>query len=316
MLKYILKKLTYGLLTLWIIASITFFLMHMLPGDPFASEKKIPPKVKAKLLSKYHLDKPLIVQYAYYMKDLAKGDLGLSMKIRGRKVNKMIKTHFPKSLVLGVFATMIAFVVGVSIGTVAGLHRGKKLDSAAMLLAIIGVSVPSFILGGILQWIILLLKKFTGDSILPIAGYGEFRHLILPSIALALMPLAIIARMMRASVIEVLSQDYIRTAKAKGLSPFKIIVKHCIRNAILPVVTYLGPLLAAITTGSFVIEKVFAVPGLGRYFVQSISDRDYTVTLGIVVFYAFLLIVMMLVVDLMYGFIDPRIRVVKGKGDK
>ena len=316
MLRYICKKLIYGFLTLWIIASITFFLMHMLPGDPFVSEKKIPPKVKEKLLEKYHLDKPLMVQYRYYMSSLAKGDLGLSMKVRGRSVNKMIKTHFPKSLILGLLATIIAFVVGVSIGIVAGLYRGKKLDSASMLLAIVGVSVPSFILGGILQWLVLFLKKLTGDSILPIAGYGEFKHLIMPSIALALMPLAIIARMMRASMIEVLSQDYIRTAKAKGLSPFKIIVKHCMRNAILPVVTYLGPLLAAITTGSFVIEKVFAIPGLGRYFVQSISDRDYTLTLGIVVFYAFLLIVMMLLVDLMYGLIDPRIRVVKGKGEK
>ena len=316
MLRYICKKLIYGFLTLWIIASITFFLMHMLPGDPFVSEKKIPPKVKEKLLEKYHLDKPLMVQYRYYMNNLAKGDLGLSMKVRGRSVNKMIKTHFPKSLILGLLATIIAFVVGVSIGIVAGLYRGKKLDSASMLLAIVGVSVPSFILGGILQWLVLFLKKLTGDSILPIAGYGEFKHLIMPSIALALMPLAIIARMMRASMIEVLSQDYIRTAKAKGLSPFKIIVKHCMRNAILPVVTYLGPLLAAITTGSFVIEKVFAIPGLGRYFVQSISDRDYTLTLGIVVFYAFLLIVMMLLVDLMYGLIDPRIRVVKGKGEK
>ncbi len=316
MLRYICKKLIYGFLTLWIIASITFFLMHMLPGDPFVSEKKIPPKVKEKLLEKYHLDKPLMVQYRYYMSSLAKGDLGLSMKVRGRSVNKMIKTHFPKSLILGLLATIIAFVVGVSIGIVAGLYRGKKLDSASMLLAIVGVSVPSFILGGILQWLVLFLKKLTGDSILPIAGYGEFKHLIMPSIALALMPLAIIARMMRASMIEVLSQDYIRTAKAKGLSPFKIIVKHCMRNAILPVVTYLGPLLAAITTGSFVIEKVFAIPGLGRYFVQSISDRDYTLTLGIVVFYAFLLIVMILLVDLMYGLIDPRIRVVKGKGEK
>ncbi len=312
MLKYIFKKLIYGLLTLWIIASITFFLMHMLPGDPFASEKKIPPKVKEKLLEKYHLDKPLMVQYGYYMKDLAKGDLGLSMKIRGRSVNSMIKTHFPKSLVLGVFAILIAFVVGVSIGIVAGLNRGKKLDSASMLLAIVGVSVPSFILGGILQWGILFLKKITGESMLPIAGYGEFRHLVMPSIALSLMPLAIIARMMRASMIEVLSQDYIRMAKAKGLPQFKIISRHCIRNAIMPVVTYLGPLIAAITTGSFVIEKVFAIPGLGRYFVQSISDRDYTVTLGIVVFYSFLLIFMMLVVDILYGVLDPRIRIGKG----
>ncbi len=314
MLKYILKKLTYGLLTLWIIASITFFLMHMLPGDPFASEKKIPSKVKEKLLEKYHLDKPLMVQYGYYMKDLAKGDLGLSMKIRGRRVNEMIKSHFPKSLVLGLFAILIAFVIGVSIGIVAGLNRGKKLDSASMLLAIIGVSVPSFILGGVLQWGVLLIKKITGESILPIAGYGELRHLVMPSIALSLMPLAIIARMMRASMIEVLSQDYIRMAKAKGLPQVKIISRHCIRNAIMPVVTYLGPLIAAITTGSFVIEKVFAIPGLGRYFVQSISDRDYTVTLGIVVFYSFLLIVMMLTVDILYGILDPRIRISKGKG--
>jgi len=309
MLKFIFKKITMGILTLWAIATLTFFLLHSLPGDPFASEKKIPPVIKARLMEKYNLDKPLVYQYGLYIKDLfLHQDLGISMKVRGRSVNDMIKSNFPRSFILGLTSIIIAIIVGIPLGIIAGLHRGKFLDSLSMIVAVLGISVPSFIFGGILQWIVLFIKFKTDVSILPIAGWGTFPHIIMPSIALSIFSIAVIARMMRASMIEVLAQDYIRTARAKGLNNFQIIVKHGIRNAIMPVITYLGPLFAAVTTGSFVIETVFSIPGLGRYFSQSILDNDYTVTLGVVVFYACLLIAMMILVDLAYGLIDPRIR--------
>ncbi len=317
MLGYLMKKLGLGLLTLWVIASITFFLLHSLPGDPFASEKKIPPVVKKALMEKYHLDKPIMVQYGYYLKNVfVHRDLGVSMKVRGRKVNKMIANNFPKSMTLGIVAVTFALAVGIPLGIIAGMNRGKALDSGSMLIAVVGVSIPSFIVGGILQWMVLAITKKTGVSILPIAGWGTWKHIIMPSFALAIMPIAVIARMMRASMIEVLAQDYIRTARAKGISNLQITLKHSVRNAIMPVITYIGPLFAAITTGSFVIETVFAVPGLGRYFSQSILDRDYTVTLGVVVFYSVLLITMMIMVDIAYGLIDPRIRVGRKRGAK
>ncbi|MBZ4684172.1 MAG: ABC-type oligopeptide transport system, permease component [Fusobacteriales bacterium] len=315
MFNYIFKRIVSGAITLLLITTITFFLVHQLPGDPFASEKAIPPKIKAKLMEKYGLDKPLAVQYVTYVGNLLKGDFGLSMKVRGRKVSDMIKNHFPYSLDLGIRAAIFAFFVGVFLGIIAGLNRGKKLDSGAMLLAVIGVSVPSFVLAGTLQWMIVELNAKLGISLLPVAGYDTWRHKILPTIALGLFPIAVIARMMRASMIDVFSQDYIITAKAKGQKPFKIVTRHGIRNAIMPVVVYMGPLLAAITTGSFVIEKIFSIPGLGRYYVESIYNRDYTVVLGITIFYAFLLVVMLLIVDILYVFIDPRIRLSKGKGE-
>lgn len=315
MLKYILKRLGTGVLTLWIITTLTFFLMHALPGDPFASEKAIPPKVKARLMAKYHLDKPVIVQYGYYLAGIPKGDFGMSMKVRGRKVSDMIMKKFPVSLDLGLRAVLFAFIVGVSLGVIASLNHGKKWDGLSMIVAIIGVSVPSFILAGTFQWLILLIGKYMGAYVLPIAGYSSFKHTIIPTIALGLMPVAIIARMMRASMIEVLGQDYVRTAKAKGVSTFKVTVKHCVRNAIMPVLIYMGPLTASITTGSFVMEQVFAIPGLGKYYIQSLYNRDYTMVLGITVFYAALLIGMILLVDILYGFVDPRVRLSKKKGE-
>lgn len=317
MISFIFKKIGLGLITLWAIATITFFLLHALPGDPFVSEKKIPPLVKARLMEKYNMDKPLVVQYGIYIKDVfLHGDLGLSMKIRGRTVNSMIVNNFPKSFALGLVSIIVSLLVGLPLGIIAGLYRAKILDSVSMIIAVIGISVPNFICGGILQWLVLYIKAKTGVSILPIAGWGTASHMIMPSFALAIFSIAVIARMMRASMIEVLAQDYIRTARAKGLNDFQVIVKHGIRNAIMPVITYIGPLFAAVITGSFVVETVFAIPGLGRYFSQCILDRDYTVTLGVVIFYAALLILMMIVVDFAYGLVDPRIRVGRKRGAK
>jgi len=315
MFKFIIRKLAIALTTLWVIASATFFLMHAIPGDPFACEKKVPPLVKAKLMEKYQLDEPLLVQYGNYLGNVfLKGDLGISMKIRGRSVNKMIINNFPKSFILGVFAMIVALAVGLPLGIYAALNRGKFKDSLSMFVAILGISIPSFIVAGTLQWIVILIKQSTGVSILPVAGWGEFRHVILPTLALSASPIAVIARMMRASMIEVLGLDYVRTARAKGVAYYTIIIKHCVRNAILPVITYLGPLFAAITTGSFVVETIFSIPGLGKYFSTSIIDKDYTVTLGVTIFYALILIIAMFVVDLAYGLVDPRIRDGKKRG--
>ena len=309
MIKYIIKRLCYSLITLWLIATITFALIHCLPGDPFASEKAIPPRIKALLMKKYGLDKPIYVQYGIYLKNLVQGNLGMSMRTRGRKVSDIIATHFPYSLDIGLKALCFGIVFGLIMGSIAALNRAKKWDTLSMLLAIFGVSVPSFIIAGLLQYLVVQFGKLTGLNILPVAGYDGFISTVLPMLALGMLPVAMITRMMRASMIEVLGQDYIKTARAKGVSSTNIVFKHCLRNAIMPIITYLGPMIAAILTGSFVVEKIFAIPGLGKYFVESIYNNDYTVILGLVMFYASFLILMILIVDISYGFIDPRIRV-------
>jgi oligopeptide transport system permease protein len=308
MISFILKRILFGVGTLWVIVTITFFLLHSLPGDPFMSEKAVAPEVRQSLMEMYNLDKPLPVQYVYYLKQILVLDLGISMKMRGRTVNDIIVDHFPYSLDLGLRALLFAVVGGIFLGTLAGINRGRKLDTFAMITAIVGVSVPSFIMGGILQWITLGINKIIGFPLLPVAEYTSFINTILPTIALGLFPLAVIARMMRASVIEVMSQDYIKTAKAKGVAQRNIILKHCLRNAVMPVVTYLGPFTAAVTTGTFVIEMIFMIPGLGRFYVESIQVSDYTVVLGITVFYSAFLIFIVVCVDIAYGLIDPRVR--------
>jgi ABC-type dipeptide/oligopeptide/nickel transport system permease component len=313
MLKYILKRVMFSIITLWLIATITFTLIHCLPGDPFASEKAIPPAIKAQIMKKYGLDQPLHIQYVQYLKRLIHGDLGISMKERGRSVNSIIAVHFPYSLNIGIKAVIFGTVFGLIMGIISALNRGNKWDTTALLVAIIGVSVPSFVIAGIMQYLVILIANLTGVNILPVAGFSDFASTILPSIALGLFSVATVTRMMRASMIEVLGQDYIKTAKAKGCSPGKIILKHGIRNAIMPIVSYMGPMVAAILTGSFVIEKIFAIPGLGKYFVDSIFNNDYTVILGVVMFYATFLTIMILLVDISYGLIDPRIRVHGGK---
>lgn len=310
MVQLIIKRVFYGLVTLWLIATVTFLLVHMLPGDPFASEKAIPPMVKKKLMEKYQLDKPLIVQYGNYLGKLLHGDFGVSMKIENRTVVSMIKEGFPYSLDLGIRATIFALIGGLFLGIIAALNRGNKWDTITMLIAVTGVSIPSFILGGLFQWFFAVKLH-----LLPVAQYESFKYTIMPTIALGMGPLAVIARMIRASMIEVMSQEYIKTAKAKGLSPFQIIVKHGLRNAIMPVITYLGYLIAGITVGSFVVETIFVIPGLGRAYVTSIENNDYTLVLGLTVFYAMLLIVTILIMDIVYGIINPKIRV-SGRGGK
>lgn len=307
MLSYTLKRTVYMLITLWVIVTLTFFLMHMIPGDPFTSEKRVPEQIRQNMLAKYHLDKPLIVQYGYYLNDLLHGDLGISLKYLNRTVNEVIANGFPASFQIGIQSVVIGVFLGLILGIVAALNRNGTWDYISMFLAIIGRSVPNFIIATLLQfWIASKLRW------LPVSGWGAFKYSILPSIALSFASLAIISRMMRASMLDVIGQDYIKTAKAKGLSPVQIIWKHMIRNAIMPIITILGPLIAAIVTGTFVIEGIFGIPGLGKYFVQSIYNNDYTMILGTTIFYSAILVVMMFVVDIAYGFIDPRIRLAKG----
>ena len=322
-LSFLVNRIIMGLVTLWLVVTITFFLLHLLPGDPFQSEKAIPPKIKENLMAKYHLDKPLGEQYVQYLKSVSKGDLGESMKVRGRTVNDVIKKSFPISADLGARSIIFALVVGIPLGIVAALKRGKYQDKIAMIIAVIGISVPSFVLAGLMQkYFVDVHNGFLIDKLgLPdflrirLSGWDSPEKKILPVVALGLYTVALIARLLRDKMIEVMGQDYIRLAIAKGVKPRDIVVKHALRNAILPIVTSMGPTIAAVLTGSFVIEKVFTIPGLGKYYIQSINDRDYTMVLGVTVFYAAFLILMMIVMDIVYALVDPKIKLGKGESD-
>lgn len=303
MKKYIFKRAVMSIITLWAIVTITFILMHSVPGNPFAKEGKMPPAVYQNLQRKYGLDKPKSEQYVIYIKNLLKGDFGESMKSRVETVNEMIRRGFPVSAYLGVEALLIALAFGPALGAMAALFQNKLPDYLSMIVAIIGISVPSFIMGTV-------LIQFVARNVawLPIGGWGEFRHTVLPAIALALMPLAYTARLMRSSMLEVLGQDYIKTAKSKGINKSAVILKHAVRNAILPIISVLGTLISNLLVGSFVIEKIFGIPGLGSFFVKAIVSRDYTLIMGTTIFYSIILIIMLFLVDIAYIFIDPRIR--------
>ena len=309
MSRYILRRFGFMLISLWVIVTASFILMNAVPGGPFTSVK-LTPLVEKQLERKYGLDKPKWQQYITVLKNLCSFDLGLSIRERGESVNDIIKNTFPVSAVLGLEALTFAVTLGLTLGIIAALHRGKALDYTAIIIAVIGVSVPNFVVASVLQYVVGYKL-----NLLPIARWESFKHTILPAFALGLGTLATMTRMMRSSMLEVLSQDYIRTAKAKGLTSAQIVWRHGVRNAILPIVTILGPLAAAITTGTLVIERMFGIPGLGKYFVESIYNRDYPMIMGTTVFYSALLLFMTFLVDITYGLIDPRIRIAKGKGD-
>lgn len=308
MVKYIGRRLLYILLSLWLIITATFFLMRLAPGNPFTSEKQLPPEIKANLLAHYGLDQPWYTQYGDYLLKVLQWDFGPSFKYKSQTVNDLINTGFPVSLVLGLEAIFLALAVGVILGVIAALKHNRWQDYTAMIIAVAGISVPSFIMATVLQYVLAI--KF---GIFPVARWGTFMHTVLPAIALASTPTAFIARLTRSSMLEVLSNDYIKTAKAKGLSEFMITIKHTLRNALLPVVSYMGPLSAGVITGSFVIERIFGIPGLGSHFVVSIGNRDYTVIMGVTVFYSIILLFSVLLVDILYGLIDPRIKLGRGK---
>ena len=308
MKRYILKRLGYMVFTLWIIITITFFLMHLIPGDPLAHmAKRLPDQIRENYYKRYGLDQPVIVQYGKFLKNLVtQGDLGESLRYPGRSVTDTILNNSKVSGRLGLQAIVLGIPVGIILGVIAALNRNRWPDYLVMFIAIIGVTVPIFILAAILQYV--LSVKY---ELLPTTGWGTFKHTIIPTIAMSFGSIATYARYMRSNVLEVINQDYILTAQAKGVSRFNIITKHVLRNAILPAITILGPQIAGIFTGSFVIERIFSIPGLGSYYITSINDRDYTMIIGTTIFYAALFIVMQLVVDILYGVADPRIRVSK-----
>lgn len=312
--KYILKRIGYSVLTLFALIALTFFMMRLLPGDPFIGEKAITEATRVALEEKYGLDKPVAEQFMIYIGNVISGDLGSSMHYN-RPVTAIIADAFPYSLDLGMRALIFATIMGIFLGSMAAIKRGTPWDTLAMIIAIIGVSIPSFIVGAVLQYFLgLKLYEWTGMNIFPITGWASEIHKLIPSFALSFGSLATISRLMRTSMLDVLSSDYIKTAKAKGLSEGKIVRRHAIRNAIMPVITVLGPIAASILTGAFVVENIFSIPGMGRFFVLSIQVQDYTMISGTTIFYGAFLILANLIVDLLYGFIDPRIKLVEKKG--
>ena len=301
-LLYILKRIFLAILTVWIVITITFFVSRAVPGGPFASEKAITPAAKAALEAKYGLDKPLMTQYFTYLKDIVtEFDFGPSLKNRGRDVMDIIGDGMKTSAKLGITAACIALAAGVVLGAVAALRRNKLIDRIVMVFTTASISMPSFIMGTLLLLLFALVWR-----ILPANGAAE-GGLILPIITLSLSPMANITRLTRSSMLDVLGQEYIRTAKAKGVSGGKIIFGHALKNALIPVITYFGPMLAYIVTGSLVIEQIFAVPGIGRAFVSSITDRDYPMIMGSTIVLATLIVVMNMISDILYKVVDPRI---------
>ncbi|WP_261305758.1 ABC transporter permease [Paenibacillus andongensis] len=310
MVKFILRRFLYALITLWLIASFTFVLMKNLPGNPLGEgAEKIPKATKEMLMKQYGLDKPLWEQYLTFMNNIIHGDLGASFQFPAHKVTDIIKQAFPSSLELGLISIAIAIIAGLTLGIIAALKHNKAGDYTAMFIAILGVSIPSFVLGPLLSYYIGV--KW---GILPAGLWKGPSYRILPAISLSFGTIAILARLMRTSMLDVLNQDYIKTAKSKGLSNFTVVVKHTIRNAILPVITIIGPIFVNVITGTLVVEQIFSVPGLGKHFVSSVYSNDYTMISGLTIFYSAILILVIFITDIVYGFVDPRIRL--GKGGK
>lgn len=302
MLKYILKRTIIAVVTVLVLVTLIFVLVRLLPGDPFTSEKTNE-AIKAKMEAYYGLDKPLIEQWFTYITNLLKGDLGVSLKYPGRTVNDTIAQTFPYSAGLGVRALIVALFFGLIFGTVAAQKAGHAVDYLCVLIAIIGVSMPDFIIGTVVQLVFAIKLKW-----FPAGQWNTPASMVLPVFALSLYTLALITRLMRSSMLEVINQDYILTARAKGLSRFQVIWRHQIRNAILPIITVMGPITAAVLTGTFVLERIFAIPGMGKFYVNSINDLDYTMVLGMTAFYGIFLVLANLVVDILYGVVDPRIK--------
>lgn len=304
MFKYAIKRAGMAVLTLWVIITITFILMHSIPGDPFdRDQKKIPETIMKNLEAKYGLDKPLIEQYFIYFSNLLRGDMGISIKFENRSVNSMIATGLPISATIGIVSCLLGAGTGILFGIIAGINRGKVFDYIVIIIAILGVSIPEFVFAGLFQYIFGVRIP-----VLPVAGWDGLIYAVLPVVALATGNIAYIARMMRTSMLDVLGQDYIKLAKSKGLSKAEVIAGHTVRNAISPVVTTAGALFAGSIVGSFVIESIFNIPGMGKHLVDAVQGSDYTVILGLTSFYAAILIVMMFIVDLLYVLIDPRVR--------
>ena len=307
MLAYTVKRLLQGVVTIWFIATATFAAMHAVPGDPLTGERATTEEIRRNLEARYGLDRPVLDQYFIYMGNLLKGDFGISFTQQNRSVNDIIREHFPVSATLGILSIVFAGLGGILWGALTALYRQRLPDLAIMFLVILAISVPSFVVAALGQLSLVIMNTTLGFSVLPIAGWGTLSHMLVPSIVLGLGTMAFLTRLMRSSMLEIVNSDFIRTARAKGLPPARVFLRHELRNAILPVVTVLGPAIAAITTGGFVVELVFAIPGLGRYFVEAVQQLDYTVIMGTTVFYGGFLVFMVIAVDLVYGLIDPRV---------
>ena len=303
MAKYIVKRVAMGIFSVFIVATLTFFIMNLVPGGPFVAEKSISKAAQQALAEKYGLDKPLGVQYLNYMNSLIHGDMGLSLKQRGRTVNQIIFSKLPVSARTAGLAVVVALCVGIPLGCLSAYNRGKWADNLIIVFATCGIAIPSFI-----SSVVLLYTFGMNLKLLPTVGLTEPAAYIMPVTALAIYPTAYITRLMRSSLLDVMGQDYMRTARAKGVSSVKILFKHALRNAILPVITYVGPMLAGLMTGSFVVEKIFSIPGLGRDFVSAITNRDDMMIMGTTILLATLVIVANVVVDILYKIIDPRIK--------
>ncbi|MBI3815573.1 MAG: ABC transporter permease [Nitrospinae bacterium] len=303
MLLFIFKRFLWGIPVLLTVATLTFAVMHIVPGGPFDKEKRLPPEIKANVEAKYHLDKPIHQQYILYLYGLIRGDLGPSYKYQGRDVKDIIKDTLPVSIQLGILSLLISIAVGIIAGVIAGVRSDSFWDRLTILFAATGISLPNFIIGALL---ILLFSHFY--KIFPPALWEGWRYAILPSITLGFAPAAYIARLTRSSVIDVINTDYIRTAKAKGLKDKNIIFKHVLKNSIMPVVTILGPLTAALVTGSFVVEYIFSIPGMGRFFITAVTNRDYPLIMGVTLIYTVITVAANIAVDIAYTCLDPRIR--------
>lgn len=303
LLKYVGQKILIAFATVFVLATATFFLMKLIPGDPFANDK-VPVAVQEKQREYYGLDQPIPVQYVTYMKNLFRGDLGYSLKKTGRTVVEIIREAFPVSAKLGLFSLIIGEAVGILFGILCAQFRGKWPDYLLMLVAIVGIALPSMVLGPMVRYVFGVKLQ-----ILPVSGWGSFKQMIMPAFVLGLGTIAGNTRSMRASMLATTTQDYIKTAKAKGMPPAKVVLRHQLKNSLVPIIPNLGVQIASVLMGSFVVENMFLIGGLGRYFVDSITNLDYPLIMGLTIFYGAFLVVMNLLVDILYGFIDPRIRV-------
>lgn len=304
MLHFIIRRVLWAIPVLWVVATLTFFIARVVPGGPFDAEKNLPPEIIANINAKYHLDKPVVVQYVMYLNRLAHGDLGVSYKYVNRTVNQIIGQALPVSMELGFMGLLIAIFTGVPLGTIAAVGRGGKTDFVAMFIATIGISVPGFVIGAVLIFVVGIWLR-----LLPVALWESFWHTLLPAFTLSVNPAAYLARLTRASVLEVMEKDWVRTARSKGLSTRDTIQRHVLRNALIPVITVLGPMVAIIITGSFVVEYIYAIPGMGRFFITAVSNRDYDLIIGTSLVFAVIILIANALVDIVYGMLDPQLRV-------
>jgi oligopeptide transport system permease protein len=303
MLSFLLKRFIHGIIVLWVVLTLTFILLRLVPGGPFDRERKLPPEVVANIEAKYHLGEPILTQYVRYLSGFAKGDFGPSYKYIDRPVKQIIADTLPTSALLGAFALIFALWIALPTGVIAAYWRNTWIDRWAMLLATLGISVPHFILGAFLIWAVALQLGW-----LQAGRWDEWSSAVLPTITLGAAPAAYLTALFRSNMMETLDEDFIRTARAKGVKEIIVLLRHALRHSLIPVLTVMGPLTAALLTGSFVVEYVFALPGMGRFFITAVTDRDYPLIMGVTMVYTVLLVAANLIVDLLYGYVDPRIR--------